>query len=453
MVVRLSKRNVFTGIALLGIALLFIGSLSIVTWEYTNSDEFCGNACHQVHPQESFAHQEISQHAQVKCVECHIGRINFFSAAIEKSGHIAHAWSLVVGYDRPTHSKSMKNAENSCMSCHPRSTTHTHNSIHTIIRFDDDEKNTEYKTTLIMRLMGRSFGREKSLGMNWHTSGDIKYRADDPQKLSIRWVEATLPDGSKRVYQDVRNPLDEQELAQVDNRQTMDCIDCHNRAGHPFPNPESMIDFALANEILSPKLPFAKKRTLAVAQTDFSTEEEAHNLVAKAWYDYLQELESYDLASIEGAVEGLKHLQQPMVDLIVRSKHLESDNIDWTSFPDHNGHRDGPGCFRCHNGRMQTAENTVIPVNCTTCHSIPLVTTRERIPSYYLEQVDLRKPRDHRDPAYLSRHMDLVEDSCSSCHGSIEYGKDDRSHCSNSGCHDAKWEDLDLDALRQITLE
>ena len=26
---------------------------------------------------------------------------------------------------------------------------------------------------------------------------------------------------------------------------TMDCIDCHNRIGHPFPNPEEVIDQAL----------------------------------------------------------------------------------------------------------------------------------------------------------------------------------------------------------------
>ena len=28
----------------------------IVAWEYTNSNEFCANMCHSVHPEETVAH-------------------------------------------------------------------------------------------------------------------------------------------------------------------------------------------------------------------------------------------------------------------------------------------------------------------------------------------------------------------------------------------------------------
>lgn len=453
MVMKLTGRTVIVGLALLAAAFLVIGSVGIVTWEYSNSDHFCSQACHQVHPQEAFAHQEVSQHAEVACVECHIGRMGFFESAIEKSGHITHAWSLMVGYDRPTHSKSLKSAEKSCMTCHPKATAHRHNSVRTIKHFDDDEKNTERKTTLIMRPMGRSFGREKALGMNWHTSGSIKYRADDPQHLSIRWVGATLPDGSERVYQDVRNPLDEQELAQTDKLLTMDCINCHNRAGHPFLNPDSAIDLALATNVLSSKLPFVKKRMVALVNEDFNTEEQAQALVAQAWSDYEAELAKSGSDKVKQAAEGLEQLQEPMLELMIRSMHLEEEGIDWSSFPDHQGHRDGPGCFRCHNGRLQTADKITIPVNCTTCHSIPLVTTRGRIPSYYVEQVDMRKPRDHRDPAYLRIHTDQSTEKCDRCHGSIDYGEDDKSHCSNSACHSAEWQYLDLDALQSTNIQ
>ena len=134
--------------------------------------------------------------------------------------------------------------------------------------------------------------------------------------------------------------------------------------------------------------------------------------------------------------------------LKVRSQFLESDKIGWESFPDHTGHVDGPGCFRCHNGRLQTAEGVPIPVNCTTCHSIPLITHRDRIPTYFTEIIDMRKPRDHRDPAFMPKHLDLAEDSCADCHGEIDFGKDDKSFCANSGCHDADWKYLDFDALR-----
>ncbi len=449
MVMKLTGYTIVIGIALLVAAFLLIGSAGIATWEYSNSDQFCGQACHQVHPQEPFAHSVISQHSQVSCVECHIGRMGFLESAIEKAGHIKHAWSLIVGYDRPLYSTSLTSAEKSCVSCHPKDTAHHHNSIRTIKHYDQDAKNTEHKTSLIMRTMGRSFGKETRLDMNWHASGAVKYRIDDPQQRSIRWVEATLPDGSKREYQDVRNPLSEQELALTDNVKTMDCINCHNQAGHPFFNPESVIDMALSSGILSSKLPFVKKRMVDLVNKDFDTAEQAQELVDHAWTEYLAELEGISSKkSKKEAVEDLKQLQTPMLGLMVRSKHLEDEGIDWSSFPDHMGHRDTPGCFRCHNGRMQTDDNLVIPVNCTSCHSIPLVTTRGRIPPYYTEQIGMRKPRDHRDPAYMSKHMDQATESCDSCHGAINYGNDDKSHCSNSGCHSADWKNLDLDALR-----
>ena len=57
------------------IAFLVLGVGGIVGWEYSNSDAFCTNMCHSVHPEESRAH-EVAFHARVHCVECHIGRLS-----------------------------------------------------------------------------------------------------------------------------------------------------------------------------------------------------------------------------------------------------------------------------------------------------------------------------------------------------------------------------------------
>ena len=137
-----------------------------------------------------------------------------------------------------------------------------------------------------------------------------------------------------------------------------------------------------------------------------------------------------------------------MESWITSARNLRDHGMDWQSFPSHNEHIESPGCMRCHNGRLQTEEKQLIPVNCTTCHSIPLVMQGRSIPAYYLDQLDMRKPRDHRDPAYLAIHMDQETESCDRCHGDIEYGTDDKSHCSNSGCHAREWKHLDLDAAR-----
>ena len=112
------KRMIILSIAVAILALIILAPITIVTWEYTNSDAFCTNACHQVHPEESKSHKLVSRHQEVACVECHIGRMGFFDSLWDKVGHTSHAWALLVGYDRPTHSTSMQTAEKSCVNCH-----------------------------------------------------------------------------------------------------------------------------------------------------------------------------------------------------------------------------------------------------------------------------------------------------------------------------------------------
>jgi len=87
------------------LALVVLATVSVTGWEYSNSNHFCATACHEVHPEEPFAHEQ-SHHAQVDCVECHIGRVSTLEAVVEKSGHILHAWSYFAGYERPLYAPS-----------------------------------------------------------------------------------------------------------------------------------------------------------------------------------------------------------------------------------------------------------------------------------------------------------------------------------------------------------
>ena len=72
-----------------------------------------------------------------------------------------------------------------------------------------------------------------------------------------------------------------------------------------------------------------------------------------------------------------------------------------------------------------------------------------RIPEYYLALIDQKKPRTHRRPDWMSKHMDhLGDERCSNCHEEIKFGVNDKTFCSNSGCHAVDWQYLDLMALR-----
>jgi len=448
MTIKLSARTILLAIVVLGIGIVLLGAAGVAGWEYSNSDTFCANACHQVHPEEPYSHQ-LSQHAQVSCVECHIGRLSTFEAMIEKSGHVAHAWAVFAGYERPITAPSLPPASASCESCHT-STTHQANSIRVRSRYATDENNTETKVTLIVRSVGRVFGGEPPRDVNWHASGAVRFIATDPQQLDIRWVEATRRDGEKVVYTDVKRPLGEEEIEQSERR-VMDCIDCHNRAGHPFRNPELVVDEAFENNELSRSLPYLKARLVEVLNQEFETEEEAKEIVEQAWAKYQEDYpdlaEQYPDAWRE-AVEFTEERQDFMVELMVRSRFLEEEDVSWRSFPDHSGHKDAPGCFRCHSGRLQDASGNPIPVNCTNCHSVPLVTRRDRIPDNYLALLDQRKPSNHRRPDFMAKHMMLANERCSSCHGDLEYGTDDKTFCANSGCHDQSWQYVGWDALQ-----
>jgi len=44
--------------------------------------------------------------------------------------------------------------------------------------------------------------------------------------------------------------------------------------------------------------------------------------------------------------------------------------VTWNLYPNHIGHQDSPGCFRCHDNKHKTADGEKIGKKCSTCHNI-----------------------------------------------------------------------------------
>jgi hypothetical protein len=66
-------RTAFMSVSIGGIVLLIFSAFgSFKAYEYTDSDQFCGETCHTVMEPEYTAYQ-FSPHAKVGCVQCHIG--------------------------------------------------------------------------------------------------------------------------------------------------------------------------------------------------------------------------------------------------------------------------------------------------------------------------------------------------------------------------------------------
>jgi hypothetical protein len=68
---------------------------------------------------------------------------------------------------------------------------------------------------------------------------------------------------------------------------------------------------------------------------------------------------------ISAAIEALQDAYSASV--------YPEQNSDWTLHPNNIGHKDSPGCFRCHDGKHLNADQEAIRLECNLCHSIPIV--------------------------------------------------------------------------------
>jgi len=443
---RLSRSSILLG--LLGLVVLgaLLGASGIAGWEYSNSDAFCADTCHGVHPENTYAHHG-SQHARVACVECHMGRVSTFESMARKASHSTHLWGMLTGYERPLTAPSMPASGESCEGCHS-SQPHQYDALRVRKRYASDEASTE--TIVQVRLhtaSARATTREADAeSIRWHAENQVRFVAADPERDAIRWVEVTQPDGSTVRYVDPKHPPTEDELDEP--KREMSCVDCHNRVGHPFRSPEAVLDDALAEGRLNRSFPWVKARALEILEQEFETPEEARQVVEEAYARYLEDfpdLRDQFPQESDQLMEFLDERQAFVADLALRTRFL-APGVSWRSFPDHGEHRYSAGCFRCHNGRLVTEDEVPIGYNCTSCHDIPRV-TREGEPSPPPPTgAGLSKIPSHREPDFMSQHYLLLDETCSACHGEIEYGSDNASFCSNPTCHGTRWTHLAPDA-------
>ena len=424
------------GAFILGFVIL--GVIAIQVWEYSNSVDFCANVCHAVHPEEPASYQDF-YHASVKCTECHMGRVSTLRGIVLKAGHFRHLPEVLFhSYERPLESKTMRPASESCERCHWPPAFHG-DTVQEIKRFLPDEENTEKRIFLILKTGAGERKEGMGFGIHWHITTPVEYIATDERKQDIRWVRTTLPDGRTVEYNDVANPLTPEEIATAE-KHTMDCVDCHNRMGHPFPSPEDLVDQTLADGQVSIDLPYIKESMLELLQAPYQNQEEA--LVAVSTMR-----QQYEEAYPEAAAAYPQEIQQAqqVAEELIKQLVFEEPGVTWASFPDDNKHKDFPGCFRCHDGKHLTSDGESIRLHCNICHSIPItVGPNDRPPEMPVTSV--QEPASHLATNFMADHRFQASDECVVCHGEIQFGADDSSFCANSACHGRAWPLVELDA-------
>ena len=323
------------------------------------SDAFCGTTCHTVMEPEFTAYKR-SPHAKVGCVECHIGPGADWFVKSKLSG----AWQLVaVALDLhprpiPTPIENLRPARETCEQCH-WPTKFVGDKLIVKTSYAEDEANTELKSVLLLRIGGIQ-GRQ-SEGIHWHVDPgvQIRYRADEKRE-TIYDVELTQPDGTVKLY---KNGEADDELGEW---RVMDCVDCHNRPTHIYRQPQVEVDLALQDGRIDKSLPFIRRQGRRVLLQDYESHEQARVAIARHIDTFYQENypEIYTARSA-----SIKESGQALGDMYAFNVFPKM-KVTWGIYPNHIGHMDFPGCFRCHNNDHATDSGDVISQNCSTCHTL-----------------------------------------------------------------------------------
>ncbi len=347
--------GVFILCGLVFILLSAVGSYQ--TFHFTESVQFCGETCHTVMEPENVAYHNGS-HARVACVECHIGSGATWFVKSKMSGSYQVYSVFAKKYSRPipTPVKNLRPAQDTCEQCHwPKK--FVGNLDRTYNYFLPDATNTPFSVRLLLKVGGADPTHGPVGGIHWHMSvaNKIEYFASDEGRQKIPYIRATDAQGVVTEYRAGKftNTVSEAQMRR------MDCMDCHNRPAHNFVSPVDSVNLAISIGKIDRSIPWIKTNAVWVLAQHYTNSDEALSAIAtKLAARYPGE------PKIQGVIGAVQE--------IYTNNFFPAMNTDWRSHPANLGHKDWPGCFRCHDGEHKSADGKkIIRANdCTTCHII-----------------------------------------------------------------------------------
>jgi len=332
-----------------------------------DSNQFCGLTCHTVMRPEYTAFLD-SPHSRVGCAQCHIGHGAPALVKAKISG-IRQIFAVAFGtYSRPIPSpvEYLRPARETCEQCHwPQKFTGNKLIIHT--KYSEDEANTPLTTVLLLKIGGHTPNGTTGIhGRHLDAMARITYLTTDRSRQEIPKVTYRQDDGTLVDYMtDDYKTMPKEKLDKASARQ-MDCVDCHNRPSHAFMLPDRALDKAIANNSMSPELPFLKKKALELLKVDYPDQKTAAAKIPVDLAEYYRtnypEIYIKKRNQVNTACEVVKgiYLHNVFPDM----------KVTWGTHPNNIGHEDSVGCFRCHDGSHSSADGRTIKGDCDTCHDL-----------------------------------------------------------------------------------
>lgn len=413
-----------SGLGLMGV----FTTTTLIHW--TETADFCGR-CHTMTP-ELMAY-EAGPHSDVTCGECHVepGITGWVKSKINGTRQLVE---VVLGtyptpIPPPDHA-DLPQAADTCQKCHDVEREELAD-LRTRAAFSEDEDNTRQFVGLMIRPGGGDVF-DVDRGVHWHVVRGLTYWTPDEDAASIDYIEAEQEDGSIVAYiaQDKISIADDVDpdikaIKGVEKATDMTCYDCHNRVGHSIPNPRVGLDYELSTGGIDATLPYIKREGMRVLWSGFPDQETADAEAEKlrGFYETnYPEIAATKGAQINAAIDQIK--------VLYRLTATPEMKVTAQTYPDHLGHTDFPGCFRCHDGGHFKVENGVamkeaIPSTCDTCHTFPQI--GPAVASLPLGE----PPSTHDDELFVFNHKNVATDvdpggqTCGECHA--------RDYCVN--CH------------------
>jgi nitrate/TMAO reductase-like tetraheme cytochrome c subunit len=351
------------------VIILFLSTYgSFEAFHLTESVEFCGTLCHKVMEPEYTAYQN-SSHANVGCVECHVGAGASWYVKSKLSG-LHQVYAVVTKtYPSPieTPLHDLRPARETCERCHWPQKFYT-NNLHANKYYLADSLNSEWNITLQMKIGPEYSDLGFKEGIHWHINPNIniEYISENDKRELITYVKYTNKvTGEVTIYRSPDSEISDSTIA-VSSARTMDCIDCHNRPSHKYSSPTVYFDKAMLTNEISQDIPFVKRTAMEILRNNFTDKDTALMQIREGVIDYYKtdfgEYFGRNSSKIDSTVAALQKAYS--------QNTFPGMKVSYDVYPDHIGHLEVEGCFRCHNDAFEAENGRKITRDCNLCHTI-----------------------------------------------------------------------------------
>jgi hypothetical protein len=357
------KKGLVLLMSLLLLSLLYAFS-GYKFYEFSESKTFCGS-CHSVMGPETRSN-DYSTHARLSCTACHVGPGAKYYFVSHLRG-AKEAVSLMLNrYPKPIHTpvKDLRPSQDICENCHgPK--YQLNQRLESRTYFMSDKGNSRKMINLLLKMGKAETTMEKPPKMHWHssTTEEIVYSTQDPKRFDIPWIRVKRLDGKVRVYRSTESKLSDEEVAKAGMRR-MDCMDCHNRSGHPTNPPAFILNAMLSAGLIDPGLPEIKHLAVQTLEATYTSRDEAHKGIDKAIRDFYRKAYPAVTKDKEAAIAAASTALQGAYD----RNYDAYMKVSWRHYANNQGHVFTQGCFRCHDGKHQSEDGTVLSRDCNLCH-------------------------------------------------------------------------------------